>query len=201
MKSQPDIFKDGRWLQRSWVGKKYIWTYSGVLWNNIKERCTVGGTTQTREPTYIGTINKFKSWEEFVEWHQVQVGYGFGYQLDSDILKPNTKIYSPEHCLLIPAQLNKFLQGSKGRRGDWPQGISYNKNTGKLRVAHVTQGRIDCLGSFSIDDLDKARAVFKEAKDRAGKLWHERLINKEFLVDQRVIDYMAKWEFICDWGK
>jgi len=37
-KLQPD-YKDvkGRWVQRSHIGDKYVWTVSGVLWNNIKE--------------------------------------------------------------------------------------------------------------------------------------------------------------------
>ena len=105
MKLQADYKKDGRWVQRSWIGDKYTWTVSGVLWNNIKERCTPNGVTQSREPTYVGCKNLFKDFESFVEWHQLQIGYGLGYQLDSDILRngetaptisetfsPNTKV-------------------------------------------------------------------------------------------------------------
>ena len=65
-----DIYKDGRWLQRTWVNNKYTWTVSGVLWNNIKERCTPNSHTQKRESTYIGSLNKFGTYERFVSWKQ-----------------------------------------------------------------------------------------------------------------------------------
>ena len=87
-KTQPDCQDTkGKWLQRCWKDGKYIWTISGVLWNNVKERCTSGSATQSREPTYIGAVNRFEGFQEFVSWHQLQVSYGLGYDLDSDILK------------------------------------------------------------------------------------------------------------------
>lgn len=199
MKHQPDFYEKGRWVQRSNVGNKYVWTISGVLWNNIKERCTIDGATQSRESTYIGTINKFKDWCSFVEWHQKQKGYGLGYQLDADILKSNVKMYSEDTCLIIPAALNKFLQSYKGKRGKWPQGIYKRANSDKLVCAIGTpENKKIILGYFKQEDVDIARKLYKEAKDMEGYRWYQRLLT-DYEVDDRVIEYMKNWEFICDW--
>lgn len=165
-----------------------------MLWNNIKERCTPNGHTQTREPTYAGSQNKFIDFQDFTEWHRQQIGYGLGYQLDSDILKSGNKIYSKETCLLIPSDLNKFLQTSKGKRGKWPQGISL-----------CGQRHLDCsinnehVGRFLIADIELAKALYKTIKDKMALTWYNRLCSDEFNVDLKVIRYMKTWEHICDW--
>jgi len=189
--------KYGEWVQRSYIGKKYTWTKSGVLWNNIKERCTVGGATQNREPTYVGCINSFTNFQEFTEWHIKQVGYGLGYQLDADILKKDTKEYSESKCVLIPPALNKFLQTTETRRGPWPQGISKTKD--KLQVRCDTNQTRCNLGYFNKEDVLLAVEVYTKAKNSCGKDWYNRLLTGEFTVDARVIEYMKNWKHVCDW--
>jgi len=197
---QPDFKNNkGLWVQRSYVGEKYVWTVSGVLWNNIKERCTVGGSTQTREPTYINCKNSFKDFQSFTEWHRNQVGYGLGYQLDADILKDGVKEYSESKCVLIPSELNKFLQSYKGKRGKYPQGMYLHNRSGKLHVRIEYGETKKCLGLFPVSDLEKARSVYKQHKDEQGRAWYDRLLSGRYTVDNRVIEYMSKWEYICDW--
>jgi len=194
-----DDFKDknGKWVQRSLSNGKHTWTISGVLWNNIKERCTVGGATQSSEPTYIGCINEFKGFQDFTEWHILQTGYGMGYQLDADILKIDTKKYSENNCVLIPPALNKFLQTTKARRGEWPQGITAVK--GVLRVNCTRKQTRNTLGYFKKEDVLLAVEVYTKAKNLCGQDWYKRLIEKEFTVDVRVIEYMKNWRHTCDW--
>lgn len=195
-KVQPDFKLRGKWVQRAWLADKYTWTVSGMLWNNIKERCKTNGTTQTRSPTYKGSTNKFDGFQQFAEWNREQIGYALGYQLDADILRNENKVYSPETCVLIPASLNKFLETSQGHRGNWPQGI-WELN-GKLICEIVIFGKGKRLGTFAKSDIELARETYKQAKDNAAKLWHEKL-KTDYVVDPRVIDYMEKWEHICDW--
>lgn len=196
MKIQADYKKDGRWVQRSWIGDKYTWTVSGVLWNNIKERCKINGVTQKRSPTYKGAVNLFEGFQQFTEWNKKQIGYNMGYQLDADILKKGNKVYSPSTCVLIPPSLNKFLETSQGRRGNWPQGIW--ESNGKLICEITVFGENKHLGSFNLEDVDLAREIYKKAKDTAGKLWYDRL-KTDPTIDPRVVNYMEKWEHICDW--
>lgn len=196
-KVQPDFKLRGKWVQRAWLADKYTWTVSGMLWNNIKERCKTNGTTQTRSPTYKGSTNKFDGFQQFAEWNREQIGYALGYQLDADILRKGNKIYSPDTCLLIPPSLNKFLQTSEGKRGDWPQGVEL-RETGDLRCRIGMFGGYYELGVFQIKDIDLAREAYKKAKDKAARIWCERL-KTDYVVDPRVIDYMEKWEHICDW--
>lgn len=188
--------KLGEWLQRVYVGTKYTWTVSGVLWNNIKERCTVGGATQTKEPTYIGTTNEFKGFQDFVEWHRGQIGYNMGYQLDADILCSTQKRYSPDTCLLIPAGLNKFLQTSEGKRGIWPQGVQADRD----KRFCVNEGNTHLASTpLSKEGLDKARALFKSAKEARAKDWLSKLQTDDYSVDPRVISFLEQYEHNCTW--
>lgn len=123
-----DVHEGGKWLQRKNLDGKYRWTVSGVLWNNIKERTKEGSSTQKSEPTYVGSVNEFSGYDEFVSWYQKQIGYGFGYNLDADLFRDGPKIYSLSTCVLLPSSLNRFLQSnnSKIRKyGELPTGISY----------------------------------------------------------------------------
>lgn len=189
--------KKGKWVQRSWVGAKYTWTTSGVLWNNIKERCTVNGATQQRESTYIGCTNDFTDFQSFTDWHVKQKGYGCGYQLDADILIQGIKKYSENNCVLIPPSLNKFLQSYKGKRGPWPQGMYLREDRLIVEIEH--RGICKYLGSFPLCDIDKAVATYSDAKTSAGLDWYNRLLTDEFSVDCRVVEYMKNWRYICDW--
>lgn len=202
MRVTQDDFKNksGEWVQRAYINDKYVWTTSGVLWNNVKERCTVDGATQKREPTYIGCTNAFEDYQDFTNWHIKQVGYGMGYQLDADILNVGGKVYSKETCLLIPPPLNKFLQTSKGKRGKWPQGVCEHVNNSNLNVRiNTLDGGSSHLGVFSFQDVSLAQEVYRKAKNAAGKAWYNKLCERQYIVDQRVVEYMRTWEHVCDW--
>jgi len=196
MKTQPDKKnKLGEWTQRGYVGKKYVWTVSGVLWNNIKERCNPNGATQMREPTYRGSENKFQGYQEFVEWNRSQKGYALGYQLDADILLSGNKIYSPETCILIPAPLNKFLQSCGAKRGEYPQGSYEWKGKLWVRICDTVLAKLE----VTRENIEIGRNLYKAAKEARAREWAVRLQTEDFDVDTRVIDYLNKYEHICDW--
>ena len=192
-KTCEDFYDGKKWLQRRWVDNKYPWTVSGVIWNNIKERTTSNSSTQQREPTYIGSVNLFKSFDVFVEWHRKQVGYGMGYELDSDLLRKDVKVYSENTCLLIPGDLNRFLQGNGQRkyRENLPTGITLDRTKTKLVV------RIGCLGSrvYESSQLEEAKAHFLEVKTRLKDKWIEWLINNKENIDSRVLKRMERLRF------
>lgn len=204
MRVTQDDFKNksGEWVQRAHINDKYVWTTSGVLWNNVKERCTVGGATQKREPTYIGCTHTFKDFQDFTNWHVEQVGYGSGYQLDADILNKGVKVYSKDTCLLIPPALNKFLQTYNGKRsGEYPQGVFRGAPKDNFLTCCIKTGsNKTILGYYKFDDVLSARENYRIAKNAMGRVWYEKLLTPEYTVDSRVVAHMENWEHICDWA-
>lgn len=194
-----DTFENGIWIQRKRTSSGYTWTVSGSIWNNVKLRTKLNGTYQQRFPAYFGAENHFKDYQFFVEWHREQIGYGRGYDLDSDILKQNKKIYSENTCLLVPQQLNRFLQTyNKPKNDNLPQGITVVRN--KYRacckvVNEVTGKQVNVLDKY-FDKLDDAVCAYDQTKTECAKVWVERLESGEFTVDQRVIDYMKNWKWV-----
>jgi len=188
----------GEWLQRSMVNGKYTWTISGVLWNNVKERCTVGSATWRDSPKYRGSINAFVGFQEFTEWNRKQVGYGLGYDLDADMLKNGTKRYSEETCLLIPSALNRFIQSYGSGKNALPQGITRDGDkfvTQCLFTNNEGQSKVVMRKSFKADNLQGAMDAYTEAKNSCAKIWYDRLNTDKYTVDQRVKDYMKNWKF------
>lgn len=196
-----DVFEKGRWLQRTYVGDKYTWTESGVMWNGIKRRTSDQYTSlYTKEAKYVGSVNKFLNFDDFVAWVHNQVGYGLRYDLDSDILRcTENKVYSKETCLLVPPQLNRFLQGSNisnlGVRG-----VSLNKNKYKVQCSMVNEDNsgYDIKFIKYFNNIEDAKVTYSELKNKAADIWRKRLASGRYIVDQRVIDYMDKWEFKYD---
>lgn len=202
MRVTQDDFKNsvGEWVQRAYINDKYVWTTSGVLWNNVKERCTIGGSTQMREQTYVGCTHTFRDFQDFTNWHVEQIGYGLGYQLDADILNTGQKVYSKNTCLLIPPALNKFLQTYEGKRGIWPQGVylHYTKRHVVARISTRESGDKH-LGVFPISNIEKAREIYRTSKNEAATCWYNDLAEGKFLVDPRVIEHMHSWKHVCNW--
>lgn len=201
-----DIYEGKKWLQRKNVDNKYRWTASGVVWNNIKERTTEGSSTQKHEPTYIGCANLFPNYQEFVEWHRKQIGYGFGYNLDADLFREGKKVYSPSVCVLLPSGLNRFLQtsNSKTRKfNELPTGISYfgkSKTSIRVRVGWQEQGVYFESKSIPISDIELAKSLYLEKKNQQLKDWTDALIKGDFIIDQKVIDRLKEMEFYYEKG-
>lgn len=201
MLTRPDV-KNNRdqWMQRSWLNNKYTWTFSGVLWNNVKERCKEGSKTQNREPTYIGSENRFKDFQTFAEWHIDQVGYGLGYDLDSDILRAFTnKVYSEDTCLLIPSSLNRFLQSCSGKRSNRPQGVGSSRGFLYVKPSFTYLEHEEVkykYRSFKIHELHAAKDYYEECKNYFAGLWVTRLKSPLYTVDERVVQYMENWRHV-----
>lgn len=81
---------------------------------------------QDLHPTYKGCsicpewmlFSSFKSWAEDMPWQ--------GRDLDKDFLSGDSKVYSPDTCILIPQEINKFLTIRTNDRGANPLGVTHN---------------------------------------------------------------------------
>lgn len=127
----------GLWVrtQMSTEGEFYVSrvTRAGALWWIMHRRIKTIAA-------YEGVRCGFESFQEFAAWCQVQVGYnavdasGGVYEIDKDILYPSRRIYSPDTCRFVPAEVNCVFNTSAASRGEWPIGVSFHKQRGKFQA-------------------------------------------------------------------
>lgn len=97
------------------------------------------------------TFSNFKRWMENQDWE--------GKQLDKDILFEGNTVYSPDTCVFISQELNKFLL-EKSKVRELPIGVSYNKTKRK----YIAQSAGVQLGGF--DDVKSAALAWANYKLR-----------------------------------
>lgn len=167
--------------------------YEYSVWKSMLRRCS--HSSKSLRPTYIGchVSDDWLSFQVFAEWLKSNKFYGFGYDLDKDILSDGSKIYSPETCVLVPREINAiFKQYSRPPKHELPVGVHYQKrNKHKKYGASIYIGKSEpriYLGYFkTIQEAHMAYAVEKEgyAKRLANK-WRGR-------IDERVYDALMNW--------
>lgn len=185
------LIKDGKSVHKL--------TLSGRTWYHMKARCEEGSEFQKRCPTYVGCYmsDKFKDFQEFVEWNQSQVGYGIEkYDLDKDILVKGNKEYGEDFCVYVPHVLNNFLCAANAIRGKLPQGVTMDKRDGAFSVGVYSNNKYLTVGRFKT--VTEAMEAYAEAKTKEARKWYDRLVAGEFIVDPRVIERMRTWEFSYD---
>lgn len=132
--------RDGNWV--GWIFNKteYHYTRAGRLYHNLTGRCSE--LYQKRNPTYLGTLNKFNNFNDFAEWAQNQFGYlntevdGSFWVLDKDLITPYCNTYSTETCMFIPEKFNHLisLNNSKRSNASLPIGV-FERAPGKFVAA------------------------------------------------------------------
>lgn len=100
-------------------------------WLGLITRC-YSEAYQKRFPSYKGcrvaedwlVFSNFKAWMEKQDWE--------GKVLDKDLLSSDSKIYSPDTCVLISNELNIFMTDSARSRGEYPIGVHWHKDCQKF---------------------------------------------------------------------
>lgn len=152
------------------IGFQGIGEYSFILnkkissvWKNILERCY--RYSDNRYNKYgakgVTVCEEWHNFQNFAKWYEEQSKWNINnyvLEIDKDIIANinhlESKIYSPETCLLIPEELNCFLAGD-----NLNSGLKRNKNN-TYYVAIGYKGKIYRYGSFN---------SFKEAKEIYAK--------------------------------
>lgn len=137
-------------------------------WQDMLKRCYSTKFHETNS-TYIGCAVSYE-WHDFQNFAEWFYGHDYsdkGYQLDKDILFHGNKIYSPETCCFVPQQLNILLLDSAAARGEYPQGVCFNKSRCKFQAQLKINGKSKQLGRFNTSD--EAYQVYKTAKERYVK--------------------------------
>ena len=123
------------------LNKKQLKVYK--LWAAMMNRC-YNPIYLKQKPNYIGcaVCEEWHDFQNFAKWFYSERFHIFKYELDKDILIKGNKIYSPETCCLVPHSINMLITNSGSKSGDYPQGISLHKGTGKFRVRLGVYGKI-----------------------------------------------------------
>ena len=106
------------------------------IWRAMIYRC-YDPKRQAKQPTYKGcticnewlTFSNFRSWVLTQDWEEME--------LDKDLKKIGNKVYSSENCLFISGSLNKLLTNAASSRGEWPIGVSFDRNVDPHLPLHV----------------------------------------------------------------
>lgn len=147
-------------------------------WWDMLRRC-YSSKFQKENLTYIGcTVTKdWYDFQNFAEWFYCHEYSDKGYQLDKDLLFPDSKMYSPETCCFVPQKLNTLLLDSAAARGRHPLGVCFDKSRGKFQAQLKINGKSKYLGRF--DTSGEAHQVYKAAKERYVKnealMWANRI--------------------------
>ena len=89
------------------------------------------------------TFSNFKSWMETQDWE--------GKQLDKDLLLLGNKVYSPETCCFIYADLNVSI--AKTKAGKYPTGVYYCYNVNRPPLKKPYYARLGNINSSNFKNL------------------------------------------------
>lgn len=144
------------------------------IYDGIKTRCNVKSKEGIKiEKCYIGAT-MCQEWiddpKSFVKWyleHYYEVGRE-SMAVDKDLFGNGSKVYSPEHCCILPQGLNTLLTNCKKHYADGetkentlPLGVRYSRRTGKYfgEIAFSGSGE-----TIKLSEWDNPEDAFSEYK-------------------------------------
>lgn len=147
-----------------------------------------------RQPTYLGcsVTDEWLEYQDFAEWfesHDYSDYSDCGYQLDKDLLLPNNKVYAPDRCVFVPRQLNSLLNDHSNARGQYKQGVGFDKSRNKFAAHIKINGKLKQLGRF--DTEIEAYSAYKKAKEAYVK---EKALEWRDRIAPNVFDALMNWK-------
>lgn len=135
-------------------------------WQTILQRCY-----DTNSKMYIAYGNngviicdEWKNFQNFAKWwyeNWNENTMDSTWEIDKDLINKNSKVYSPENCLIIPSEINVVLTKRLAKRGLYPIGVSMK---GSSYIAQINKdGQKIHLGSFK--SPENAFNAYKKAKE------------------------------------
>lgn len=154
--------------------QKLVWAcHFYETWKGMLKRC-YSAKAQAKSPTYAGCtvapewlrFSNFRTWMAANPWE--------GNELDKDILHPGNTVYSPEACVFVSKALNLFMLDSGATRGEWPIGVCWHKNSGKLQAkcCNPFTGRREHLGYFDCPEV--AHEAWKNRKHELACMYADQ---------------------------
>lgn len=189
-----------------YLGKgKYCVTINGKVtkvykvWRDMLKRC-YDPYFLNEHPTYRDCIvcEEWHNFQNFASWWEDNL-YECNNEkmcLDKDILIKGNKIYSPKTCMFVPEKINTLIIKCDSSRGEYPIGVSYDKQKNKLMVrCNIFKTNKEkfykFLGYFPINKPFQAFTCYKNFKENYIKQIADEY--KE-LIPQKVYDALYKYE-------
>jgi len=144
------------------------------VWASMLTRC-YSEKFHKNNPSYVDcTVVKW--WHYFMDFRDWMIEQDYyEKQLDKDILFPGNKIYSPNTCIFITAQINSLFSNCGTRINKHPIGVSKNKNGYNAQISMY--GKLCHIGYFNSAVaagqaylIVKSRYVTEIAEKEHGKL-------------------------------
>ena len=110
--------------------ENYIMTAHYKKWIGVLKRAY----TNTKYYKDVTVCEEWHNFQNFAEWFEENYNPETmqGWQLDKDILIKGNKIYSPETCCFVPAEINSLFTRTNSKRGKYPIGVCMNKSNGRF---------------------------------------------------------------------
>ncbi|MDU2018908.1 MAG: hypothetical protein E6736_01430 [Leclercia adecarboxylata] len=119
-----------------------------AAWISMLQRC-YGVKFRSANSRYkdVTLHSDWLSFMSFYEWWKEH--YKEDWHLDKDLLIPGNKEYSSSSCVYIPRELNSFTLARDSMRGEYPVGVSLDKQSQKY-MSRVSEpnGKYLFLGLF-----------------------------------------------------
>lgn len=137
------------------------------VWRGIIRRCYDKKWQQSKRPTYADCVvhKDWHNFQNFAKWfyaHRTDPDY----HLDKDLAVFGNKVYGPDTCYFIPAEVNGLFSGhSAGSKH--PRGVHFCNTKKKFIVQCHTGSRQDYFGHF--DSLNEATLAYRVAKEKRVK--------------------------------
>jgi len=167
------------------------------VWVNMLQR-GYSEKLKVKRPTYRDCtvceewhlFSKFRCWMETQDWE--------GKELDKDLLIQGNKVYSPETCVFVSAQVNSFMTDSGAARGQYKIGVSWHKIRSKYQA--------NCNNPFT---HKKEYLGLFETEDMAHQEWLARKLEHAYVLaatqtDERIaealIGYYENYGVNCEYS-
>ena len=160
------------------------------IWYDLLSRCYNKNSHNYKNYGAKGIIvcDEWKCFQNFAAWYEEN--YIKGYELDKDILvnisHSESKIYSPNTCLFIPAGLNSYLAGDNKKTGVYlTKSKKYQAKVRKNNKSYV-------LGTYST--FEEAKQIYAKEK---YKCWLKEI--EKYTLSQELKDILLKYDFSWSW--
>ena len=167
---------------------------SYIKWHDMINRC-YNVKFHKRQPQYKGctVCEEWLNYCNFKVWYDQHKIPGMSLDLDKDILFKGNKVYSPETCCFVPHAINTLFLSRKEARGEYPIGVSYEKEKKKFRACMAFMGEQIKLGTF--DTAEDAFARYKEYKEDFIQDMAEQYKDE---IPNKVYEAMMGWKIEID---
>ena len=113
--------------------------------------------------------------------------------LDKDILIKGNKVYGPDTCIFVPQDINKLFTKRNNNRGNYPIGVSYNKQQKKYKSYCNTNSKQNFLGYY--DTPEEAFTIYKQFKENYIKQVADEYKNH---IPEKLYNAMYEYEVEID---